>query len=187
MARADERHEVLDEHVVTDDARMLLGGGIGVLEADRHVQRAGGDARVELVEGSLDGVHARALERRDRRGHEHGQRAGKRAHPQRHVVRTELGHLRVGQGQAVGQCVGVGEQQRARVGDVDAARAALEQPGADLALERRDLLGHGGLGQRELARGRRERTRSHYGTQREQTARIVHKRGLCTSRIHDLH
>jgi hypothetical protein len=51
--------------------------------------------------------------------------------------------------------VGVGDQRRARLGEPDTARVALEQRGARLALQRRHLLADGGLreGQRLGRRG----------------------------------
>ena len=72
----------------------------------------------------------------------------------------------------VGDRVGVGEQQRARLGRRRPARAALEQPHAELALERRDLLRDRRLGERERLAGPRERALPDDLTERQQPPRI---------------
>ena len=86
----------------------------------------------------------------------------------------ELGELGVGQRQALGQGVGVLERERAGVGQRQPAVPAVQQPRPQLALERGDLLGHRGLGQRQLTRGGRERSGPRDGAEGEQPTRIQH-------------
>ena len=62
--------------------------------------------------------------------------------------------LALRRGQAVEDRVGVADQQLAGLRQADAAGGALDQPRAGLGLERGDLAGDGGLGERErLGRG----------------------------------
>ena len=71
--------------------------------------------------------------------------------------RRQLGDLRVGLREPVGDRVGVGEQQRAGLGRRRPAGAAVEQLDAELALERSDLLRDRRLRQRQRLAGARER------------------------------
>lgn len=64
----------------------------------------------------------------------------------------------------------MGEQELARLRQREAATAALDQPLAELHLERPDLLRDGGLGQRELACRKGERAQARDLAERELTA-----------------
>ena len=86
--------------------------------------------------------------------------------------------LAVRLGEPVGDRVGVREQQGARLGHRRAAGAAVQQPDAELALERGDLLRDGGLGQRERLGRARERAAPGDLAEREQAAWIEHRRSL---------
>jgi hypothetical protein len=95
-----------------------------------------GDARVRVLRADL----------RHSRGHEACQRCRERADPQeRALVVGDLGELEGGEAEARGDRVGVLEQQRAGAREPQASRAAVEQSGADLLLERCDLVRDRGL------------------------------------------
>ena len=116
--------------------------GLGVLEAHRRVQRrrprpprpsSSPDPSVGL---DLD-LGELLAQPRDRGRDDGGERARERADAQRLALGGgQLGDLGVGLREPVGDRVGVGEQQRARLGRRRAARPAVEQPHAELALER---------------------------------------------------
>jgi hypothetical protein len=93
------------------------------------------------------------------------------------VGRRQLGDLLVGLREPVGDGVGVGQKQRAGLGGLRPAGAALEQPHAELALERADLLGDRGLRERQLLAGARERALARDLAERQQPPR-VHRHGL---------
>ena len=154
--------------------RVLAPGRGRVLEEDGEMQAAVGHPRGELLDGPLDRLHALGHHARDRRRHQRGQRAGEAADAQRAPVVAELGELGVGQRQALGHGVRVIERDRPRVGQRETPGPAVQQPRAELALERGHLLGHGRLGQRQLARGGGERAGVRDGAEGEQPARIQH-------------
>ena len=89
-------------------------------------------------------------EARERLRHAGGERAREGADVQlaRDVAR-ELLELARGELEPVGDHVGVRQQQLAGGRELQAARPAVEQPRARLALERGDLLGDRGLGERQ--------------------------------------
>src|SRR5439155_274658 len=64
-----------------------------------------------------------------------------------------VGELRAGEVESLGDGVGMLEQDRAFLREPEAAGLANQQPDADLALQRRDLIRHGGLGEGQLACG----------------------------------
>ena len=76
-----------------------------------------------------------------------------------------------------GDRIRVLEQDRALRLQAQAARLARQQPHADLALQRGDLVGHRRLGERQRARGARERALVGDGAEGQQAAR-VHSRRL---------
>ena len=142
-------------------ARLVALDG-GVLEADRDVQRAVRDRRAVVGGRALDDLDLQVgrvlVQLRDRRRDDRAERARERAGAQRLALGGDaLGDLLAGLGEPLGDGVGVGEQQRADLGRRRAARAAVEQADAELALERGDLLGDRRLGQRERLGGARER------------------------------
>jgi hypothetical protein len=159
---------------VAAQAGVLAGCGGRVLEQHGHVQAPVGHAHRELLHGALDRLHPLGHHARDGRGHQGGQCAGEAAHAQRPAVVAELAELGVGQRQALGQCVGVLERDRARVGEGQAAGPAVQQPCAELALQGGDLLRYRGLGQRQVTRRRGERSGARDGAEGEQPARIQH-------------
>ncbi len=62
--------------------------------------------------------------------------------------RKQVGAL----GQAIEAVAHQGEEQAARLAQGDPAAGAVEQAGAEMLLQRRDLVGDGGLGEAELLR-----------------------------------
>ena len=101
-------------------------------------------------------------------------------------VLDQLPELALGQAQAVGDDVGVLEQQRARLGQREPAGPALEQPRARLALQRGDLLRHGGLGQRQRLGRAGEGAEAGDLAEREHAAGIEHRLSLWHSGNDDL-
>ena len=90
---------------------------------------------------------------RDRGRHQLGQGAGQSADPQPGALTLgRAGQLRLGKAEAVGDRIGVLEQDLALGGEAQAPRTALEQLHAHLALQRRHLVGHRWLRQGEPAR-----------------------------------
>ena len=115
----------------------------------------------------------------DRAVDDRGERAGERADPQRRPHGAgQLGDLRVGLGEPAGDRIGVREQQRARLGHRRAAGPAVEQPDAQLALERGDLLGDRGLRQGERLGRARERAAPGDLAEGEQAAGVDHRHSL---------
>jgi hypothetical protein len=95
----------------------------------------------------------RAAELGDRRRHKAGERGGHGADAQLGALAGDVGDLRVGKPERpFGDGVGVLEQDLACAREPETAALSLEQPGADLALERGHLVGDRRLGQRKLAR-----------------------------------
>ena len=79
-------------------------------------------------------------------GHDRCPGAREGHQPQAPAAQARHGlELGLGVGQPAQDVVGVAEQDAAGVGEVHPARAALDELHARLALERGDLLGHGGL------------------------------------------
>ena len=105
------------------------------------------DARVALAEAGDRGRHDRAPGARER--------AQAQAPAAQAGDRLELG---LGVGQAREDHVGVGDERPAGLGEVDPARAALDELGARLALQGRDLLGDRGLRVVQRVGGGGERT-----------------------------
>ena len=101
-------------------------------------------------------------------------------------VLADLAELPLGLPQPVGHHVGVLEQQRARLRERQPARPALEQLHPGLALQRRDLLGHRRLRERERLGGARERAEAGHLAEREHTARVDHRLSLWHSGNDDL-
>ena len=126
-------------------------------------------------------------EPRERLRHARGERARERADAQlaRRVAR-ELLELARGELEPVGDHVGVREQQLAGGRERQPAGPALEQPRARLALERGDLLGDRGLGQRQRLGRARERAEPRDLAEREHAARIDHRHSLWHQRNDDL-
>jgi hypothetical protein len=85
--------------------------------------------------------------------YQRGERAGERADAQAPaLLRRQLADPRGREREAVGDRVGVLEQDGAGGRELQSARLAVQQPRADLALQRRDLLGDRRLRQRECSR-----------------------------------
>ena len=70
------------------------------------------------------------------------------------------------------------DERVARVGQADAAHAALDERGAGLALERRDLLRDGGLRERQRLGGGRERAVLGDLAEDPHAADVEHQRSL---------
>src|SRR5207244_12290755 len=80
-------------------------------------------------------------------------------------------------------CVGVLQQHRSRGREAQPAGLALEQSGADLPLERSDLVGHRWLRERELASGGGVGPLVRVAAEREHAARI-HSKMLSSEQKH---
>ena len=93
-------------------------------------------------------------------------------------MRDLLGELAGGELEPVRDDVGVVEQQRAGRRERQAAGPALEQLRAGLALQRGDLLGDGGLRQRQRLGRAREGSQPRDLAEGEHAARIDHSFSL---------
>ena len=144
LGREHRLHELLAELVPLGPlgpARLRLG----VLEAHSRVQPTVRHRRAQLLArrlGRLDlEVRPQLPQPRDRGRDDGGEGARERADPQRVAIgRRQLGDLPVGLREPVGHGVRVGEQHRAGLGRRRPARPPLQEPDAELSLERRDLL-----------------------------------------------
>ena len=139
------------------------------------MQLAGADALGQLVGAALldgdPGARMGGADARDGGGHEPRERGREGADAQeRALVVGDLGELGAGELEALGDRVGVLEQERAGRRELQAAAAAIEQPRADLVLERRDLMRDRRLRERELARRPRERPLVRDGAEGEHAA-----------------
>ena len=116
---------------------------------------------------------------------------GDRERHQRRADRLEGGHaqapaaqagdrleLRLRLGEAAEDRVGVADERAARVGEPDAAHAALDERRAGLALERGDLLRDGGLRERERVGGGGERAVLGDLPEDPHAAHVEHQRSL---------
>jgi len=157
VAGGERDHELLAQEVAPLEAGGLLAGEGAVLEGEREVQLAGADARREVLAAFVDGdlgVGVAVVETRDGGWDEPGERGREGADPQPGALGVGGdGELLAGELEALGDGVGVLEQDLALPGESQAAGLAVEQPGADLVLQRRDLVGDRWLGERELAGG----------------------------------
>ena len=105
-----------------------------------------------VIDSSIAGVLGAEVGDRER----HQRRAGRLegGHPQAPAAQAgDRLELRLGLGQAAEHGVGVAHERLARLRQAHAARAALHEDRAGLALERGDLLRDGGLGEGEGLRG----------------------------------
>ena len=136
------------------------------------IAASSGRARLDEVQADLV---MRAVELRHRQRDQRRVRGRERADPQPAAVEArERLELVLGGGEPVEDHVGVLDQQLAGRGQPDAARAALDQPGPGLGLERRDLARDGGLGERERVSGGRERAVGGDLAQDAQAADVKH-------------
>ena len=162
---------------------MLPGRLRGVLERHGHVQRAvahPGDEvrRAALADADVE-LGGLEQERRHGGGDDRGERAGERADPEPvALLRDELRELRVGERQALRDRPRVDEEPLAGRREAQPAPPSLDQAGPELALERGDLLGDGGLGERQRVGGARERAVLGDRAEREQPPRIQHQLSL---------
>jgi hypothetical protein len=110
---------------------------------------------------------------RDRLRHEVGQRGRERADAQPPArLARDAAELLAREREALGDGVGVLEQDLAGAREPQPAGLAVDQPDADLALEGGDLVGHRGLRERERARCARERPLVRHRTERQHPPRI---------------
>ena len=122
--------EILLEHADAIAERFQLAGS-----------HAGGQVVAAFVDADL-GVGVALAEACNGGGYEPGERGRERADAQpRALCVGGDGELRVGELEALGDGVGVLEQDRAGGGEREAAGVAVDQPRADLAFEQRDLVG----------------------------------------------
>ena len=157
--REHEQHRVLEQEVALDavllrEARAEAEHEVELAALELRLGRLGlAEAHRQLDRGVL-GAEVRDRERHQRRAG--GLEGG---HPQAPAAqagdRLELG-LRLGEAREHG--VGVAHERLARLGEAHAARAALHEDRAGLALERGDLLRDGGLREGEGLRGGGEGT-----------------------------
>ena len=137
-------------------SRLSAGPGLGGLEREL-------DRRVALAEA------------RDRLGHD--RRPGAREGGQAQAPAAQAGdrlELGLGVGQAGEDRVGVLDERAARVGQAHAARVALDERRARLALQGGDLLGDRGLGVGQRVGGGGERTAGGDLAQHAHSADIEH-------------
>ena len=137
-------------------------GVVGLGERERQLDR-----RVAL------------LERRDRERHQ--RRAGRLEgrHPQAPAAQAgDRLELRLRLGEVAEDRVGVAHERAARVGEPDAAHAALDERGARLALQRGDLLRDRRLRERERLGGGREGAMLRDLAEHPHAADVEHQRSL---------
>jgi len=192
--------------------RMRLGQrdveGVGQQRVAEEARVVGGrDARGLHRQGDVELVAAQRLEAQRRLGlldqHPHarrtlgqqlcrgqreaGQRRREPTHPQlarlAGGVRVEIGPQQLHLGE---QGVAVGEQDPGRGRQAHAAPVGLQQRLADLALQRRQLLRHGGRRQMQRIRGRGDRAAVGELAQRAQAAEVNHV-GQLTGRRQKVH
>ena len=137
--------ELFAKEVVAFESVVLVGCPGGVLEADGEVQLAGPYAGGEFVGGAFDDAHPRAgvvfAQTLQRGRDEPGERAWDGADAEAGVVVVQdLGELSLGEGEALGDDIGVREQRLAGAREAQPARPPLEQLAAELALEQGDLM-----------------------------------------------
>jgi hypothetical protein len=165
------------EEVVPAGVWVLLAGGVGVLEGDGEMQRPVAHPACELccaAFGDADLQVGRCCKQgRDGGRDDRGQHAGECAYAQLTALGGDfLGDLSVREGEAVGDRAGVFEQLFAGCRESQAARAAVQQPRPELALERGHLLGDGGLSERQVFGGARERALASDLAEGQQAPRI---------------
>jgi hypothetical protein len=149
----------------------------GILEDDSEVERAVAHGRDELVQRALGDIdlevwvgssHPYEGLRHDRRD-----RARERSYGQ---VSALLAHqsseLLAGQAQPVGNGIRVPYKECSRCSETEPAGAAVDQSDPELSLERDDLLGDGGLSERQLLGCAGEGTESSYLAKGEEAAWI---------------
>ena len=172
--------EVVLEQVDHLDA---LGGPLVEVDGEREVEPAlaqPGDAleRARLPDGELDRRMAGA-ERVDGARQHARARGRERGHPQ--VPAPQVGERRerrLGRLEPAEDHLGVLDERLARLGEHDAARPALEQPRAGLALERGDLLRDGRRRVGEDVGGAGERAAARDLAQHTQSADVEHERNV---------
>ena len=160
MVGCERDHELLAKQVTAFGPGRFLPRAGAVLEGDREVQFTGPHACRQVVCALVDGdlgvgvVEPYAC---DGGGDEPGERGRKCADPQpRAPTFCGSGKLFPRELEALSDGVGVSEQDLALAGEPEAAGRTLEQPSADLAFQRRHLVGDRWLRQRELVGGPRE-------------------------------
>ena len=118
----------------------------------------------------------RGAERRDRERHDRGGGGLERGEPQAAAADAVDGlQLGLGLGEPRHDRVGVPHERLARLGEADAARVALHERAAGLALERRDLLADGGLGEAQRLGGGAERAAESDLPEDPHTANVKHQ------------
>ena len=173
-----------DEHLVVAERVQLESGGVQhglerVLEHHGDVEAAVAQpvrrfGRLGLGEAELDAGMVRG-ERGDRGRDEHRARARERGEPQPpgaqpgHVVEVAGGEL-----EPLAQRRGVPGEDVAGLREPHAARAAVQQRGAGLALERRDRLRDRRRRVREHGGRRGHRAGGRHGVEDQQPARVEH-------------
>ena len=156
-----------------------MPGPYGVPEHHRDVEIAAlqaGDRLVRLAfaEAQLD-LRVAPPVQGDRLGDERGARARKARQPHAAALQPrDRSQLALGVGEPRQDHVRVRDQRPARVGEPHAARTALQEGGAGLLLERRDLLADGRLREVERVRGGRERASFRHFLQDPQAAHVEH-------------
>ena len=176
--RQRDQHLVVAQHVQLDPRDVQHGLEV-VLEHDREIeapvaQALGGGLGLGVLEAQLD-AGVRRAERGDGGRHQDRAGAGEGGEPQAPGARVDdRVELVAGQLQALAQRGGVAGEHGAGLGQPDAARPAVEERGAGLALERGHRLRDGGgrVGERGGRGGHRALAGD--GVEDQEPARVEH-------------
>jgi hypothetical protein len=187
VVRRQRDQELLAQRQVAPfDSRRLVSGIGRVLERHGEVQLARSDPRRQVcapfVHGDPRGGEPES-QARDGGRHQPRQRGREGADAQSApLLVRELGDLRACEREALGDDVGVLEQDRSRGGELEATGLAAQESHAGLALEGGDLVGHRRLRQREPAGGAGERALVRDGPEGQHAFRVHSSRlSICAN------
>lgn len=177
VPRGKRRQHRLFEEIAAFERLVVTPWRGGILEYDSEVQRALAHGRDELVQRALGDIdlevwvgspHPYEGLRHDRRD-----RARERPYGQVSALLADQStELLGGQAQPAGNGIRVPKKERSRRSEAEPAGAPVDQSDPELPLERDDLLGDGGLSERQLLRCAGEGTESGYLAKGEETAWI---------------
>ena len=176
-ARDDGVHRFLEQQPLLD-----VGGAARTRAPEHHgevdvatAQRRERPRRTRLADRDR-GVGQPPPQVGDGQRHEPRQRRGVAREPDAPLLeRDEVGDLDLGELQPGERGAGVLDEQPAGVGQLRAAARARDQRRADLRLERRQVLGDGGLGEGQRVGGGGQRAVVCDRAQRAQAPKVIHK------------